>query len=200
MLLRVDGALAFLPAATVQSIVALPAITPVPGRHEPLLGIAQVGNGVIPVLGLGALGASRGSLVVTKHAGEPVGLAGIEKRELSVLSGGERSVRVDPAGKPSVSHFKVLERRGGHSFCEVRIETGRTHQIRVHAAHLGHPVAGDDKYGDEEANKRLAQQVGLKRLFLHAASIEFALEKGARPYLINAPLSEDLSAVLDRLT
>ncbi len=78
VLLRVDGALAFLPAATVQSIVALPAITPVPGRHEPLLGIAQVGNGVIPVLGLGALGASRGSLVVTKHAGEPVGLAGIE--------------------------------------------------------------------------------------------------------------------------
>ena len=117
----------------------------------------------------------------------------------SVLQGGERSVRVDPAGKPSVSHFKVLERRGGHSYCEVRIETGRTHQIRVHAAHLGHPVAGDDKYGDEEANKRLAQQVGLKRLFLHAASIEFALDKGKTPYLINAPLSEDLSAVLDRL-
>ncbi|HEX5776527.1 MAG TPA: RluA family pseudouridine synthase [Caulobacteraceae bacterium] len=117
----------------------------------------------------------------------------------SVLQGGERSVRVDPAGKPSVSHFKVLERRGGHSFCEVRIETGRTHQIRVHAAHLGHPVAGDDKYGDPEANKRLAQQVGLKRLFLHAASIEFALDKGKTPYLINAPLSDDLNAVLDRL-
>ena len=117
----------------------------------------------------------------------------------SVLQGGERSVRVDPAGKPSVSHFKVLERRGGHSYCEVRIETGRTHQIRVHAAHLGHPVAGDDKYGDDEANKRLAQQVGLKRLFLHAASIEFTLEQGKTPYLINAPLSEDLAAVLDRL-
>jgi 23S rRNA pseudouridine955/2504/2580 synthase len=117
----------------------------------------------------------------------------------SVLQGGERSVRVDPTGKPSVSHFKVLERRGGHSFCEVRIETGRTHQIRVHAAHLGHPVAGDDKYGDPDANKRLAQQVGLKRLFLHAASIEFALDKGKTPYLINAPLSEDLNAVLDRL-
>lgn len=117
----------------------------------------------------------------------------------TVLQGGERSVRVDPSGKPSVSHFKVLERRGGHSFCEVRIETGRTHQIRVHAAHLGHPVAGDDKYGDDEANKRLAQQVGLKRLFLHAASIEFALEQGKTPYLINAPLSDELKAVLDRL-
>ena len=119
--------------------------------------------------------------------------------EKSLLQGGERRVRVDPAGKPSVSHFKVIERLAGHSFCEVRIETGRTHQIRVHAAHLGHPVAGDDKYGDEAANKRLSQQVGLKRLFLHAASIEFALEKGSKPYLINAPLSDDLKAVLDRL-
>ena len=117
----------------------------------------------------------------------------------SVLQGGERMVRVDPAGKPSVSHFKVIERRGGHSFCEVRIETGRTHQIRVHAAHLGHPVAGDEKYGERDANKRLAEQAGLKRLFLHAASIEFALEGGKRPYLINAPLPDDLKAVLDRL-
>jgi len=117
----------------------------------------------------------------------------------SVLQGGERMVRVDPSGKPSTSHFKVLERRGGHSFCEVRIETGRTHQIRVHAAHLGHPVAGDEKYGDREANKRLAEQAGLRRLFLHAASIEFALEGGAKPYLINAPLADELTAVLDRL-
>ncbi len=117
----------------------------------------------------------------------------------SVLQGGERMVRVDPSGKASVSHFKVLERKGGHSFCEVRIETGRTHQIRVHAAHLGHPVAGDEKYGEREANKRLAEQAGLKRLFLHAASIEFALEGGKRPYLINAPLPPELAAVLDRL-
>ena len=117
----------------------------------------------------------------------------------SVLQGGERMVRVDPNGKASVSHFKLIERRGGHSFCEVRIETGRTHQIRVHATHLGHGVAGDEKYGDREANKRLAEQAGLKRLFLHAASIEFALDKGKTPYLINAPLADDLKAVLDRL-
>jgi len=118
----------------------------------------------------------------------------------SVLQGGERMVRVDPAGKASVSHFKLLERRGGHSFCEVRIETGRTHQIRVHAAHIGHPVAGDEKYGEREANKRLVEQAGLKRLFLHAASMEFALEKGAKPYLLTAPLAEDLRAALDRLS
>ena len=111
--------------------------------------------------------------------------------------GGDRSVRVDPAGKPSVSHFKLLERRSGHSFCEVIIETGRTHQIRVHAAHIGHPVAGDDKYGDREANRRLAEQAGLKRLFLHAAAMSFDL--GGKPYAINAPLAEDLRLALDRL-
>ena len=75
----------------------------------------------------------------------------------------------------------------------------RTHQIRVHAKHLGHPVAGDEKYGDKEANKRLSEQAGLKRLFLHAASMDFALDGGAKPYLINAPLADDLKEVLDRL-
>jgi 23S rRNA pseudouridine955/2504/2580 synthase len=118
----------------------------------------------------------------------------------SVLQGGERMVRVDPAGKASTSHFRLVERRGGHSFCEITIETGRTHQIRVHAAHLGHPVAGDEKYGDREANRRLADQAGLRRLFLHAASMEFALEGGKLPYLLNAPLPDELKAVLDRLT
>jgi len=113
--------------------------------------------------------------------------------------GGERMVRVGDDGKDSVSHFKLLERRGGHSYVEVRIDTGRTHQIRVHAAHLGHPVAGDDKYGDREINKRLREKTGLKRLFLHAASLEFSLDDGRRPYLLNAPLPDDLNDALDRL-
>lgn len=145
--------------------------------------------------------------------------AGIRKRYLTLLAGrmpdgtmtvdaplhvglrqgGERHVQVNAIGKPSTSHFSVLERRGGHSYCEVRIETGRTHQIRVHAQHLGHPVAGDDKYGDAAANKRLREQIGLKRLFLHAASLEFALDAGRTPYLINAPLADDLAGALDRL-
>jgi 23S rRNA pseudouridine955/2504/2580 synthase len=93
----------------------------------------------------------------------------------------------------------VIERIGGQSYCEVRIETGRTHQIRVHARHIGHPVAGDDKYGDEAANKRLRENAGLKRLFLHASTLEFALDGGKAPYLLNAPLAPDLVAVLDRL-
>ena len=119
---------------------------------------------------------------------------------IGLRQGGERHVQVNAIGKPSLSHFKVLERRGGHSYCEVRIETGRTHQIRVHAQHIGHAVAGDDKYGDAAVNKRLREQVGLKRLFLHAASLEFALDGGDTPYVLNAPLADDLAAALDRLT
>ncbi|RDZ28705.1 RluA family pseudouridine synthase [Lysobacter silvisoli] len=118
---------------------------------------------------------------------------------IGLRQGGERHVQVHRDGKPSLSHFKVLERRGGQSYCEVRIETGRTHQIRVHAQHIGHPVAGDDKYGEPEANKRLREQAGLKRLFLHASTLEFALDGGREPYLLNAPLAPELVDVLDRL-
>ena len=118
---------------------------------------------------------------------------------VGLRQGGERHVQVDPGGKPSTSHFRALERRGGHSYCEVRIETGRTHQIRVHARHIGHAVAGDDKYGDAEANRRLRDRVGLRRLFLHAASLEFSLDAGRVPYVLNAPLAPDLAEALDRL-
>ena len=118
---------------------------------------------------------------------------------IGLRQGGERHVQVNAAGKPSLSHFRTLERRGGHSYCEVRIETGRTHQIRVHAQHIGHPVAGDDKYGDVEVNKRLREQAGLKRLFLHAASLEFALDGGRADYVLTAPLAPELVEVLDRL-
>jgi len=118
---------------------------------------------------------------------------------VGLRQGGERHVQVDPAGKPSLSHFRVLERRGGHSYCEVRIETGRTHQIRVHARHIGHPLAGDDKYGEPDVNRRLRDQAGLRRLFLHAASLEFALDAGKTPYVLSAPLPPELLEVLDRL-
>lgn len=124
--------------------------------------------------------------------------------QVGLRQGGERHVQVATSargaeGKASLSHFKVLERRGGQSYCEVRIDTGRTHQIRVHALHIGHPVAGDDKYGDPETNRRLRDRAGLRRLFLHAASLEFALDEGRTAYTINAPLPPDLREVLDRL-
>jgi len=130
----------------------------------------------------------------------PDGLMSVEAPlHIGLRQGGERHVQVHADGKPSLSHFRVLERRGGHSYCEVRIETGRTHQIRVHAQHLGHPVAGDDKYGEPEVNKRLRDQAGLRRLFLHAASLEFALDGGKTPYVLNAPLAPELAEVLERL-
>lgn len=150
---------------------------------------------------------------------DPDGGRGISKRYLALLAGrmpdgelvvdaplhiglrqgGERHVQVNASGKPSLSRFRVLERRGGQSYCEVKIETGRTHQIRVHAKHIGHPVAGDDKYGDEAVNRKLREKAGLKRLFLHAASLQFSLDGGKAPYVLNAPLSPELSEVLDRL-
>jgi len=118
--------------------------------------------------------------------------------EKFVLQGGERMVRVLPSGKASLSHFKQIERFAAHTYAEIKIDTGRTHQIRVHGAHIGHPVAGDEKYGDKAANQAL-KSVGLQRLFLHAASLRFALKDGAEPYMLSAPLPVALKKVVDRL-
>lgn len=114
----------------------------------------------------------------------------------SVLSGGERMVRVDDAGKPALTFFRRVERYEGASLVEATLATGRTHQIRVHATHAGYPLAGDPKYGEREANKRF-HDLGLKRMFLHAARFEFEL--GENSYSFSAPLPDDLRAVLDRL-
>lgn len=115
----------------------------------------------------------------------------------SVLQGGERMVRVDAEGKASRSEFRVKQRFADATYVEVKIDTGRTHQIRVHAQHLGCPVAGDEKYGDQTANKTLRGK-GLKRLFLHAAHLSFDLgELG--DYSFNAPLPPELARVLDAL-
>ena len=114
----------------------------------------------------------------------------------SVLQGGERMVRVDPEGKESRSHFTEIEAWDNASLVEVALETGRTHQIRVHAQHIGHPLAGDEKYGDRAFNKAMRER-GLKRLFLHAARFEFDL--GERSYSFTAPLAPDLAKVVDTL-
>jgi 23S rRNA pseudouridine955/2504/2580 synthase len=114
----------------------------------------------------------------------------------SVLAGGERMVRVDEAGKPALTFFRQVERYPDCSLVEATLATGRTHQIRVHAAHAGHPLAGDPKYGDREADKRF-RALGLNRMFLHAARFEFEL--GEHAYSFSAPLPDDLRQVLDRL-
>jgi len=114
----------------------------------------------------------------------------------SNLQGGERMVRVSDEGKPSLTAFKIISTYADASLAEVTLYTGRTHQIRVHAQHVGHALAGDEKYGDRERNKRL-REFGLRRLFLHAARFEFAL--AGKTYSFSAPLAADLAAVLDAL-
>ena len=94
-----------------------------------------------------------------------------------LLPDGERRVKVtsneDPDGMRSITLVKVAERLVGCTLLEVTIKTGRTHQIRVHLASQGHPIAGDDKYGDFDWNKILQKQ-GLKRMFLHAWRLQFS--------------------------
>ena len=114
----------------------------------------------------------------------------------SSLQGGERMVRVDDEGKPALTSFRVIDSFAPASLAEVTLYTGRTHQIRVHSQHAGHPVAGDEKYGLRDCNHAL-RQFSLRRLFLHAARFEFAL--GGKTHSFSAPLAEDLAAVLDAL-
>jgi 23S rRNA pseudouridine955/2504/2580 synthase len=112
--------------------------------------------------------------------------------------GGERTVRVQAGGKSAVSTFSPVQFfRNRASVVEVDLETGRTHQIRVHAAHVGHPVAGDDKYGDKDFNARM-REAGLTRMFLHSHRISFDWPNGG-DFSASAPLPADLAAVLDAL-
>jgi 23S rRNA pseudouridine955/2504/2580 synthase len=112
--------------------------------------------------------------------------------------GGERTVRVQAGGKSAVSTFSPVQFfRNVASMVEVDLATGRTHQIRVHAAHVGHPVAGDDKYGDSDFNARMREQ-GLTRMFLHAHRISFDWPNGGN-FSASTPLPADLAAVVDAL-
>jgi 23S rRNA pseudouridine955/2504/2580 synthase len=112
--------------------------------------------------------------------------------------GGERTVRPGPSGKAAVSDFRPVQFFGKTAtLMEVTLHTGRTHQIRVHAAHAGHPVAGDEKYGDAAFNEKL-RALGLERMFLHAHSLGFAWPRGGEVSL-NTPLPAELAALIDVL-
>lgn len=114
-----------------------------------------------------------------------------------VLPNGERMVRVSPEGKPSSSVFTPLTTFRDATLVDVRLETGRTHQIRVHAQFEKLPVAGDPKYGDEACNGRL-RDLGLKRLFLHAHRLRAPMPDGTYREFV-AELPAELGAVLARL-
>ncbi len=112
----------------------------------------------------------------------------------NILHSGERMVKVEQEGKEALSHFHLRQHFKTASFMEIKLATGRTHQIRVHAHFAGHPLAGDDKYGDQEFNKQM-KDLGLNRLFLHAWRIK--LPQYEKPF--QAPLEDSLKKVLERL-
>lgn len=116
----------------------------------------------------------------------------------NTLSSGERMVRVSREGKASVTLFDVVERFADCSLVEATLLTGRTHQIRVHCQHAGHPIAGDPKYGDEAFNREIRQR-GLKRMFLHAWRLSFSHPADDRAMRVEAPAEEALEALLERL-
>jgi 23S rRNA pseudouridine955/2504/2580 synthase len=117
-----------------------------------------------------------------------------KNRQLS----GERMVQVDDDGQFATSQFTPRRIYATSSLMDVHIDTGRMHQIRVHAAYLNHPVAGDEKYGDAEFNVQM-RQLGLKRQFLHASRIEFTMPDTGKRIAIEAPLDTTLLHVLARL-
>ncbi len=106
---------------------------------------------------------------------------------------GERRVAVKEGGMEAYTKVKVLGSSAGLSVLQLRLMTGRTHQIRVHLAHAGHPVLGDDKYGDFELNRALARQ-GVKRLFLHARRLALAHPASKEKLRLEAPLPADMLA------
>lgn len=117
----------------------------------------------------------------------------------NLKEGGERIVRVHEEGQEAITHFKPREHFAKvATLLDVSIGTGRTHQIRVHAAHCGHAVAGDEKYGDREMDKKL-KAYGLRRMFLHAHTLSFARPDSAGEFTITAPLPEELEFVLEQL-
>ena len=142
----------------------------------------------------------------------------VEKRYLALLKGhwnlghtridvplrtdtrvsGERTVKAHASGKEAISEFRPIQWFGKKAtLVEVSLHTGRTHQIRVHSAHAGHPVAGDEKYGDEAFNAEM-KALGLHRMFLHAHSVSFDWPQGG-VFSASAPLPPDLANLVDSL-
>ena len=110
----------------------------------------------------------------------------------------ESKARVGVKMQEAGTRWRVLRQGGEAALLEVTIETGRTHQIRRHLAAIGHPVAGDKKYGDFAFNREARARWGLKRLFLHAERLEVAHPEGGRRMRFESPLPRELEEVLER--
>lgn len=116
----------------------------------------------------------------------------------NTLRSGERIVQAEAEGKPARTRFVPVQRFRHAALLRAELETGRTHQIRVHLQSLGHPVAGDDKYGDPDFNREL-RELGLRRLFLHAAHLNFMHPVKGERVIIDASLPEELDVILQKL-
>ena len=114
----------------------------------------------------------------------------------TTTASGEKHVRASKDGKHALTRFQVRKRLAGMTLLEVTLETGRTHQIRVHCQLAGHPLLGDDKYGNDVRNTEMRNR-GLKRLFLHAHRLSFFLPSSGERMSVTAPLPDDLTAVLN---
>jgi len=114
------------------------------------------------------------------------------------VSSGERMVKVDDEGKYAKTEFVPLKQFEHAQLTEVILYTGRTHQIRVHSAFSGHPLAGDDKYGHRQFNKDM-KKVGLKRLFLHAWKLDITHPRTDTPLALIAPVPDELNNVITNL-
>jgi len=110
---------------------------------------------------------------------------------------GQTFMRVDPEGKPAHTTFRLMQDYAGYSFAEAELHSGRTHQIRVHAAHLGLPLAADNRYSPPERQK-FWRSKGLKRIFLHAHQIRFFTPDGEQQ-IVSSPLPDDLNRLLASL-
>ncbi len=111
---------------------------------------------------------------------------------------GQRFMRVDPEGKPAHTSFRLLQNYDAFSFAEAQLHTGRTHQIRVHAAHLGLPLAGDKRYSPATRQKYWKKE-GLKRMFLHAHQVSFCTKDGEQQ-VVSSRLPKELNQLLEKLT
>jgi len=150
----------------------------------------------------------RGTGMDKRYLALAIGKFGAERQSVRVplerylLADGERRVRPNADGMAAHTNFVLRTAFADFSLVEAQLKTGRTHQIRVHLAHLHHPIAGDDKYGDFTLNRELARRKGgnaLARMFLHAASLSLDHPLTAERMTFSAPLPEELDKFLTTL-
>jgi len=123
---------------------------------------------------------------------QPIARHGTQRQKMAVVAG----------GKQAISHYRVINRFRAHTHVKVKLETGRTHQIRVHLQSIGFPIVGDDKYGDFALNKALSRsgaKPGLKRMFLHAHRLTLTHPATGAPMTVSAPLPAECVEFLQQL-